>query len=270
MLEYQKSAIAAQEQLAGDVRAVETFNTTVKESNQRVLQVLSATTAQSLGEKREDWNAWWTDFQGYSYTPPPDVPKPTVVQNVPLAYSPQPVLISAQTYETGPETTTVTAGVHHSCFQAGTPVRTLAGPRAIETIRAGDQVLAQDPENGKLSFQPVVAVYHNKPSQILRINLGDETIGATPIHRFWKAGKGWIMARDLAPGDRVRSLHGIDRVRSVEKGPIQPVFNLKVADCQSFLVGEGGILVHDNSLVQPALKPFDAAPELAAVVPDDR
>jgi hypothetical protein len=270
MLEYQKSAIAAQEQLAGDVRAVESYNATVKESNQRVLQVLSATTSQSLGEKRENWNAWWTDFQGYSYTPPPDVPKPTVIQNVPLAYSPQPVMVSTQSYETGPETTSVTAGVHHSCFQAGTPVRTLAGLRAIETIRAGDQVLAQDPANGKLSFQPVLAVYHNKPIQLLRINLDDEMIGATPIHRFWKAGKGWIMARNLAPGDLVRSMRGIDRVRSVEKGPIQPVFNLKVADCQSFLVGKAGILVHDNSLVQPVLKPFDTAPELAAVAPEGR
>ena len=32
----------------------------------------------------------------------------------------------------------------HSCFAAGTVVRTLTGLRPIESIRAGDRVLAQD------------------------------------------------------------------------------------------------------------------------------
>jgi Pretoxin HINT domain len=155
----------------------------------------------------------------------------------------------------------------HSCFQAGTPVRTISGPRVIETIRAGDQVLTQDPETGKLSFQPVVAVYHNKPNETLRISLGDEIVGSTLIHRFWKVGKGWVMARDLRPGDLIRSLQGVVQVSSVEKGHVQPVFNLQVADAQSFLVGKLGILVHDNSLVQPVLKPFDATPELGAITP---
>ena len=36
--------------------------------------------------------------------------------------------------------------------------------------------------------------------------MAGESIAATGIHRFWKAGNGWTMARDLKPGDRIRAL----------------------------------------------------------------
>jgi Pretoxin HINT domain len=262
MLEYQTAALASQEQLAGDIRTVEAYNADLRMSNQRVLQVLTATTGIPLGEKQEDWKAWWTDYQGYSYTRPPETPKPTIVEEVEPAYIPQPDPVTTQIIQTGPTAVNVTAAVQgHSCFQAGTLVSTLAGYRPVEAIQAGDQVLTQDPESGKLAFQPLVAVYHNKPSQLLEIRIGDEVIGATPIHRFWKVGKGWTMARDLKEGDPIRAVGGISRVKSIERGPIQPVYNLKVAESASFFVGQHKFLVHDNSLVQPALKPFDAIPE---------
>jgi hypothetical protein len=154
----------------------------------------------------------------------------------------------------------------YSCFAAGTPVRTLLGPRPIESIEVGDQVLAQDVTTGALSFEPVVALHHNPPKPTLRIDLGDEAIVATPIHRFWRAGQGWAMARDLKPGDTIRRLGGTARVVSVSEEQVQPVFNLDVAERRSFFVGASGALVHDNSLVDPVLHPFDApkAPEVAA------
>jgi hypothetical protein len=31
------------------------------------------------------------------------------------------------------------------------------------------------------------------------------------------------------------------------------------------LIGRRGLMVHDNSLVQPVIRPFDAVPELEAV-----
>ncbi len=145
-------------------------------------------------------------------------------------------------------------------------VRTLGGPARIEEIRVGDQVLTQEPRTGALSYHPVVAAFHNPPNATLRIELDRETIVATGIHRFWKAGKGWTMARDLKPGDAVRTLGGTATVTSVEGDGVQPVFNLQVADAESFFVGEQGALVHDNSLVRPTPEPFDAPPGLAAVV----
>jgi hypothetical protein len=152
-----------------------------------------------------------------------------------------------------------------SCFAAGTPVHTLTGPRSIELVEIGDQVLTQDPRSGALCYQPVVAAVHNKPAMVLKINLDGEEIKATSIHRFWKVGQGWVMARDLKPGDDLRALGGVARVKVVERDTIEPVFNLKVMQAQSFFVGQRGMLVHDNSLVQPVLEPFDTVPELADV-----
>ena len=75
------------------------------------------------------------------------------------------------------------------------------------------------------------------PRRRSRSRLGGESVVATGIHRFWKAGQGWVMARDLKPGDVLRTLGGTVRVGSVETEAVQPVFNLEVADGQSFFVG---------------------------------
>ena len=91
-----------------------------------------------------------------------------------------------------------------------------------------------------------------------RIGLEDESIVATGIHRLWKAGKGWTMARELKPGDILRTLGGIAAVKSVVEETVQPVFNLQVADGESYFVGRSGVLAHDNSTINPTPEPFDA------------
>jgi hypothetical protein len=146
---------------------------------------------------------------------------------------------------------------HHACFAAGTLVQTFGGPRKIESIAVGDRVLSQDTQTGALSFQPVLATHLNGPAETLRIACGGETIVATAIHRFWKAGKGWTMARDLSAGDRLRMIDGIVAIQSIEPGPSQKVYNLDVAQNCDFLVGSAGLLVHDFSFVLPVSEPFD-------------
>jgi hypothetical protein len=155
---------------------------------------------------------------------------------------------------------------HISCFGAGTLVRTLAGNRPIETLQVGDQVLSQDAKTGTLSYKPILVVHHNPPSKTFAITIGSETVISSPFHRFWKAGKGWVMARDLATGDTVRTLEGLVKVTAKDEGKVQPVFNLDVAETGSFFVGQGGALVHDNTLPNPVLAPFDAEPALASGV----
>ena len=158
-----------------------------------------------------------------------------------------------QTVETGIQ-------LNHACFGAGTQVHTIEGPRPIEDLRDGDDVLTQDPSTGELKYQPLVAVYHNPPNATFRVELAGitESIVATGIHRLWKAGKGWTMVRDLEPGDVLRTLGGTTTVKSVQQERVQPVFNLRVADGESYFVGRCGILAHDNSTINPTPEPFDA------------
>ncbi|SIO13096.1 Pretoxin HINT domain-containing protein [Singulisphaera sp. GP187] len=275
MLQYQTAALIARQQQRNDIQVVDDYNAVVGRLNDRATQVLRGVTGEDFGEDPQSWTGWWVDQLGYAYKSPQSQPVPTFVENIPLGYIPEGVA-TPTLKQSGPSSTTTSvsstfspggAQFHHNCFKAGTPVRTLAGPRPIETIQVGDQVLTQDVQTGALSYQPVLVVLHNPPGATLRIALEGELepIVATTIHRFWKAGQGWVMARDLQPGDPLRTLNGTARVQSVVTDQVQPVFNLQVAEGASFFVGAAGTLAHDNSLVKPVTAPFDAPPKLAAL-----
>ena len=137
-------------------------------------------------------------------------------------------------------------------------VRTLTGSAPIESLKPGDQVLTQSVKTGALAYKPILAVHHNPPSKTYEIKLGDETIVSSHFHRFWKAGSGWVMARDLKVGDPIRTLNGTIQVTAIEDGKVVPVFNLDVADDADFFVGEVGALAHDNTLPKLRETPFDA------------
>lgn len=242
----QASVSSAQQNLVRDVQQLEATNASIKQLNSQVMPVLNAVTGEDFADRADDWKSWWADQRGLVYDVPstPRV-KPVLTQVVPNSTQ---------------------ASISHSCFGAGTLVRTNKGLRPIESIQLGDQVLAQDTKSGRLFYTPVVAVFHNRPTSTFRVRLGNESVVATGIHRFWKAGAGWVMARDLKPGDPVRTLGGTVSVTSVETDEVQPVFNLEVADASSYFVSQTGVLVHDNSTVWPVAHPFDAAPVIASAM----
>ncbi len=255
-LQAQAQNLAAQSQrnLANDVQSIDATNAQIADLNGRVLPVLNQLSGQDFGEDLEGWQKWLTEVSGYSFvSSQSDSEKPTVVEDIPLtSNSPLPVALNVMQ---GP----VTLTPQHSCFGAGTLVRTLAGLSPIETIRAGDQVLTQDTRTGALSYEGVLTAFHNPPNPTLRIGFDEESIVVTGIHRFWKAGRGWTMARELKPGDSVRVLGQTVRILSVENETVRPVFNLEVTRHASYFVGKQGMLVHDNSIVLPETQPFDAA-----------
>ena len=185
MAAAEATAYLAQQQLAADVRSIEDLNATIADSNSRALQMLGDISGQNFGADRSSWDRWLTDLKGYAYVSPPSpVDKPTYVEDVPVSVVPPPPIIASAIE--GPVMTIP----RHSCFGAGTLVWTQEGKRPIEEIRYGDQVLTRNTATGVLGFQPVVTVYHNPPNATYRIDLGGESIVATGIHRFWKAGVG--------------------------------------------------------------------------------
>jgi tetratricopeptide (TPR) repeat protein len=234
---------------ARDIQVIESTNKSITLVNSRVLPLLTAICGKDLGVEPEKWKTWWTDQLGYVYQGASESTKPTYTDFVAVG--------------------TLVEPTHSACFAAGTLVKTIDGPRSIESIRVGDRVLAQNPSTGALSFQPVLTVHRNEPAPTLGIAVGGETIVATGIHRFWKTGKGWTMARALKPGDTLRMVGGAIDVQSIKTGPTQPVYNLDVADCRDFFVGTTGLLVHDFSFVQPVAQPFDRPAAPAASAPRD-
>ncbi len=234
-----RATLDARRRLANDVADVEATNRTIAATNDRVLPLLQAVTGHDAGPKPESWRAWWVDRLGFSMVAPPAQYKPTFDQFVQVEAS----YASAASGE---------------CFVAGTPVWTRDGQRPIDALKVGDLVLTQDESTGALGYQPILVARHNPPSATVTVRLGDETIRCTPFHRFWSVGKGWVMARALESGDRVRRVGGTAVVESVAEGAEQLVYNLDVAGPRNFFVGDQGLLVHDNSLPDLSTTRFDA------------
>ena len=240
-----------EQRLAMDVHFVETTNDGINLCDDHTLPVLKAITGQDLGVEPEKWKSWWTDQLGYSYQSELPDTKPTYTDFVAAS-------------------SMIQSFVHSACFAAGTLIQTIDGPRPIEAIRVGDRVLSQGTSTGQLAFQPVTALHRNPPAATLRISVGDESIVATGIHRFWKAGRGWTMARELKAGDRLRMVGGIVEIVAIEADKDQSVYNLDVAENRDFFVSNKGLLVHDFSFVQPVLEPFDRQPSLVTQAPGSK
>jgi hypothetical protein len=227
------------DQIAIDSSRINRVNAVRQGLNESARDILVAVTGQDRGPDPDSWRSWLANQKGYAYVSPTPTEKRRYTR---VGYY---------------------SGYHHNCFAKGTPVRTLLGSKPIETLHVGDQVLSENTTSGALSYQPVVAVFHNPPNPTVRIKVEGEEIVATPIHRFWRVGKGWALARDLKSGDQIRVLGGLARVVSVEDEAVQPVFNLEVAQGHTFFVGRQGALVHDNSALVATAQPFDAPPILA-------
>jgi hypothetical protein len=147
--------------------------------------------------------------------------------------------------------------VNPSCFCAGTEVLTVTGPIAIEKLQIGDRVLAQNVDTGELAYKPVLGTTVRPPVKMVLITTSSGTLQTTRGHPFWIVGKGWRMAKELQVGDRVHCLDGSATVTATSAEPPERAYNLIVADFGTYFVGDGRILVHDNTprLPTPATLP---------------
>ena len=238
MMQAQQKAATSREQLLTDIAALERYNEDVNRVNDRATAALSAALLETHGPKQKDWIKWWTDLVETSTSAFPrrreeeknDRPAGRAVGNRGMLPG----------------------------FRAGTSVWTLSGPQPIETLRTGDQVLAQDPASGDLSYKPVLAIRAGLVQPIKKLTIGRASIEAAPIERIWAAGRGWVMIKDLKPGDATRSLSGLRRVTAVEDSGALPVYHVQVGEGRGIVVGEFGILAHDEQPARPIDAPFDS------------
>lgn len=114
-------------------------------------------------------------------------------------------------------------------------------------------MLNQDTTTGGLSYEPALAVSHDPPDETFQITLGAGTVVATGIHRFWRAGKGWTMARDLKPGNLVRTVGGSVAVNAVADDSVQPVFNSEIAHGQGFFYASRNVCARPAEAAGPHL-----------------
>ena len=176
------------------------------------------------------WLRQWDDYNE-SYAPPASTEKSRHMYAIECRY-----LIEAR--------------MTLSCFPAGTPTLTVTGVMPIEEIRAGDRVLAQNPQTGELAYKTVQRVTLRPARPLIKIGTGAETLSATRGHPFWVNGKGWLPAKQLKVGDVLHTLHGAAVIDSLAEAPAQEAYNLVVSDFNSYFAGNQQVLVHDNSPLQ--------------------
>jgi hypothetical protein len=153
--------------------------------------------------------------------------------------------------------------LHRSRLAEGTLVWTARGQRPVESVTIGDRVLTQDPHTGALAYAQVVDTGPAATDDLLQLSFeGGGTLSITPMERIWKAGRGWVAAHALKPGDEVRRLEGKARLAGVKRLDPRPTFNFVLLEASSILAGEPALLVHDNSIVRPPSRPFDDVPDL--------
>jgi Pretoxin HINT domain len=87
------------------------------------------------------------------------------------------------------------------------------------------------------------------PHQTLLLvsNAGTETLSVTATHPVRVAGRGWVPAGDLRPGDRVESRDGLLQVLAIGVDlRVQPVYNLSVENAETYFAGDLGAWVHNS------------------------
>jgi hypothetical protein len=188
----------------------------------------------------DSWWNWWADFTE-TYVPPKGL-NSTVYGTGSYANRSQFLSVYG-----GPSTGRSSSSVGMECFAAGTPVESLTGPMPIEKLQIGDRVLAQNAETGELAYKLVLGMTIRPPAETVLVTTSHGTIRASRGHPFWIVGKGWRMAKELQVGDHLHSLKGSVEVTAITAQPNEKVYNLTVADVGTYFVGEGKVLVHDNT-----------------------
>ena len=210
------------------------LNEQIAMRNASIVSVLEATTQERLGSKPAEWWKWWQKYNEL--------------------YTPEVKPLRASYTQTGCRVPSLVRVEYvPSCFAAGTLVAAEDGLKPIESIQAGDRVLAQDPETGELAHKLVLGTTVRPPTDLLKLTVGEEEILATKGHPFWVVGAGWRMAKFIKAGDRIHSTSGAVVVDAIEDLEPALAYNLVVEDFHSYFVGKQRLLVHDNLLRKPTL-----------------
>ncbi len=149
------------------------------------------------------------------------------------------------------------------CFGKGTLVATESGNRPIEEILIGDLVWATNEKTGETALRPVLSTFVNRDAEVLDLELRGsaltERIEVTPAHRFWVPKHGWSRADRLAQAPLWSHTERLAQASlwseagtilasaSSPKKGLTTVYNIEVEEFHTYLVGESGVLVHNQN-----------------------
>ena len=122
-----------------------------------------------------------------------------------------------------------------TCFVAGTLVLTAGGLIAIENIKAGDRVLATDPDTRECIEKTVLETYVRKVSKLVHLQIHGVEVITTSDHPFYVNGCGFLGAGELYVGAKMITANG--EIHQVERMSLEYG---KEAEEPKVEVNEGG------------------------------
>lgn len=144
---------------------------------------------------------------------------------------------------------TTAATTTMKCFVAGTLVLTAAGLVAIECVKAGDKVIATDPDTMERAEKTVLETFAHETDEIVHLTINGEVITSTVDHPFFVQDAGFVGAADLYIGDKLLDAEGntllVEDVRKEALAEPVKVYNFKVDEFHTYYVGERCIFVHN-------------------------
>ena len=194
--------------------------------NDRITDVLTRVTDQTLSAFPKSWWNWWSDYlQNH-----PDIAAQGARQqwnNALLNQDPRGVA-------------------------RGSWVWTRRGRRRIETIMPGDYILSQHPLSGELAYQLVLALTAPQENPVSKVDFSDTALHCAPGHVVWLAGTGWRRLGKVAPGQLLHAVKDEPRLADREQVFSIDCYDLIVDNFHTYFVGQQGVLVHDATPVAPA------------------
>lgn len=131
------------------------------------------------------------------------------------------------------------------------PEQSISGPFKIISIKhiTPQKKPVDEDEADDYEYRPVTGLFVHESNDVWKITFDDGTeLGVTNNHPIFSVSKGaWQHAGHLEIGEEVLAKGSNTKVTSKERDlTVQPVYNLEVKDLHNFLVGEVGVVVHNN------------------------
>ena len=137
------------------------------------------------------------------------------------------------------------------CFPPGTPVATPNGTVAIEDLKVNDKIWSFNHHTQKTQLEVVTDLFTNWGMYLMEIQVGEETISATPNHPFWEeTTQMYHRADELKPGHLLRLASGeLVTISAIDKILTQTVtYNFTAGEMHNYYVGDTRVLVHNDEV----------------------
>ena len=141
--------------------------------------------------------------------------------------------------------------IRPSASRPGTYRGDTSGPRPIEQLQPGDEVLSFDDELSEILVTTIADTTRGRTSRWVQVDVGSTVIRTTGSHRFWVSSKrDWCQADDLQPGMTLLNCDGrILEVRDVSidlvEGGWEATYNISIPGTENYFVGDVALLVHN-------------------------